>query len=65
MIFRKKTQKLTTAQIEEEHEKADAQVSAARRELSLAKEIGSDIRRMRAENNFMNDFRIALGGGNR
>jgi hypothetical protein len=64
MIFRKKKiQPMSTAQIEEEHKKADAQVDAAKQELSLAKAMGSDIRRIRSENNFMNDFRAALGGG--
>ena len=61
IFFRKKTQKLSSAQIEEEHKKADEQVAEAKRELSLAKAMGSDIRRIRSENNFMNDFRIALG----
>lgn len=64
MIFRRKIQKLSQEHIEEEHKKADEQVETARRELSLAKEMGSDIRRIRLENNFMNDFRTALGGGN-
>jgi len=65
MIFRKKKiETLSTAQIEEEHKKADAQVDAAKKELSLARAIGTDIRRIRLENNFMNDFRAALGGGN-
>ena len=64
MIFRrKKIQKPSVAEIEEEHKKSDAQVAEAKKELSLAKAIGSDIRRIRSENNFMNDFRAVLHGG--
>lgn len=64
MFFhRKKAPALSPEHIEQENKKADEQVEAAQRELSLAKEMARDVRRIRLENNFMNDFREALGGG--
>jgi len=65
MFFRKKkTPALPPEHMEKEIKKADEQMEAAQRELSLAKEMAKDVRRIRLENNFMNDFREALGGGN-
>ena len=65
MFFRKKKAPILSPEhIEQETKKADEQVEAAQRELSLAREMAKDVRRIRLENNFMNDFREALGGGN-
>lgn len=63
MFFRKKSPALSVEHIEEQNKKADDQVAEARRELSIAKAMANDVRRIRLENNFMNDFRAVLGGG--
>jgi cellobiose-specific phosphotransferase system component IIA len=60
MFFRKKKISTLTTAHEEETKKADAEVQEAQRELSVAREMTKDLRQIRSENNFMNDFRAAL-----
>ena len=66
MFFsKKKHETLSAEHIEEENKKADEQVEAARKELSLAQRMAGELNQIRSENNFMNDFRASLiRGGN-